>query len=169
MDKSTLDGVWSHTRQKYGIYLRVLDTLPEDRLQDDVVPGMRTPAALVAHTSGAIVREVAKGVASGEIHNAPDEAGVAAELGARDDLLAFARACWDEADAAIASVGDEELGATVKTPWGMSFPGTACIHLLNEEFTHHRGQLYVYSRLCGAEPPFMWSFEDNAAGFGRTQ
>jgi uncharacterized damage-inducible protein DinB len=167
MNKSTLDGAWSHTRQKYGIYLRVLETLPEGRLHEHVIPGMRTPAELVAHTSGAIVREVAKGIASGEIRSAPPEAEVAAGLETREDLLAFARECWADADAAIATVGDDELSATVKTPWGMSFPGTACVHLLNDEFTHHRGQLYAYSRLCGGEPPFMWSFEDNPPGFGR--
>ena len=168
MDKKTLDGVWNHTRQKYGIYLRLLETLPEDRLHDEVIPGMRTPAELVAHTSGGIVREIAKGVASGEIKSAPPDADVTARIKTRDDLLAFARACWDEADAAIASVGDAELNATVKTPWGMSFPGTTCIHMVNDEFTHHRGQLYAYSRLCGVEPPFLWSFEANPPGFERT-
>ena len=168
MDKSTLDGIWNYTRQKYGIYLRVLETLPDDRLHDTVVPGMRTPAELVAHTSGAIVREIAKGIASAEIRNAPPEAEVAAGLKSGDDVLAFARSCWDEADAAIAAVGDEELSAIVKTPWGMSFPGTTCVHMLSDEFTHHRGQLYVYSRLCGGEPPFLWSFDENPTGFGRT-
>ena len=34
-----------------------------------------------------------------------------------------------------------------------------------DEFLHHRGQLYTYVRACGAEPPFMWGFEDNAEGF----
>jgi uncharacterized damage-inducible protein DinB len=168
VNKSTLDGVWSHTRQKYGIYLRVLELIPEDRIQEHVVPGMRTVAELVAHTSGAIVREVAEGIATGEIKQAPDEAKVAAGLETRADLLAFARTCWDAANASIAKVGDEQLAAMVKSPWGMSFPGTACVHLLNDEFTHHRGQLYVYARLCGAEPPCMWSFEDNPKGFGRT-
>ncbi|MDH3424579.1 MAG: DinB family protein [Gemmatimonadota bacterium] len=167
MNKNTLDGVWDHTRQKYGIYLRLLELIPEDKLQETVIPGMRTPAQLVAHTSGGIVREVAKGIATGEIKNAPDESEVAAGLKTRAEILEFARACWDEANAAIGSSGDEQLSATVNTPWGMSFPGTACVHLLNDEFTHHRGQLYAYVRACGAEPPFMWSFEDNPAGFER--
>lgn len=167
MKKSDLEGLWNHIRLKYGIYLRLLETLPEDRLHDEVIAGMRTPAELVAHTSGAIVREIAKGVASGEIKNAPDESEVAAGLKTRDDVVAFARKCWDEANAAIASVRDEELAATVKTPWGMSFPGNACVYMINDEFTHHRGQLYVYARQCGAEPPFLWSFEDNPEGFGR--
>jgi len=33
---------------------------------------------------------------------------------------------------------------------------------MNDEFTHHRGQLYVFTRACGAEPPFMWGYADNA-------
>jgi uncharacterized damage-inducible protein DinB len=36
---------------------------------------------------------------------------------------------------------------------------------MNEEFVHHRGQLYVYARLFGVAPPSIWSFEENAAEF----
>jgi uncharacterized damage-inducible protein DinB len=34
-----------------------------------------------------------------------------------------------------------------------------------DEHIHHRGQLYVYLRSMGIEPPFIWSFEDNATEF----
>jgi uncharacterized damage-inducible protein DinB len=36
---------------------------------------------------------------------------------------------------------------------------------MNDEFVHHRGQLYVYARLFGAAPPFLWSYGENAAEF----
>lgn len=167
MNKSALTSLWSHFRNKYGIYLRLLEALPEDKLHEHVIPGMRTPAELAAHASGAIVREIAKGIESGEIKNAPPEAEVAAGLKTREDLLAFAHECWTEADGHIESVGDDDLSRIVKTPWGVEFPGSACVYMINDEFTHHRGQLYAYARVCGVEPPFMWSFEDNPPGFGR--
>ena len=165
MNKQTLERRWDLFRQQYGIYLRLLESLPEDALQDHVVPGMRTPAQLIAHTSGSIVREFARGVASGEIRHSEDESATAAGLSSRAEALAYARRCWDDANAAMSGVGDAELAATVKTPWNMTFPGTAVVNMMSDEFLHHRGQLYVYARAAGAEPPFLWSFDKNASEF----
>lgn len=80
---------------KYGVYLRALEAIPEDRYQSHPVPGMRTPAELVAHISGTVIRDLAQGVAKGEV--TADEAGevkVAAGLGNRAAMIAFARQCW---------------------------------------------------------------------------
>ena len=166
MNKAWLDGMWDHMRKKYGIYLRVLEAIPADRFRDHPVSGMRTPSQMVVHTSGSIVRDIAEGVASGTI--AADEAGedvVAESLESKEGVLAFARTCWARADAAMAAVGDEELAGGVDNPWGMPLNGTFAMVILNDEFLHHRGQLYAYVRACGGEPPFMWGFEGNAEGF----
>ena len=166
MNKQWLDGMWDHMRQKYGIYLRVLEAIPADRFGDQPVPGMRTPSQLVVHTSGSIVRDIAEGVASGTI--GADEAGedaVAQSLESKEDVLDFARTCWARADAAMAAVGDEHLAGGVNNPWGMPLNGTFAMVILNDEFLHHRGQLYAYVRACGAEPPFMWDFGNNPPGF----
>lgn len=169
MDKQSLDMMWDHIRQKYGIYLRVLDTIPAERFRDRPVDGMRTPTQMVVHTSGTIIRDIAEGVASGTIqaHEAGEDE-VADGLDSKEDVTAFARACWDRADAAISEAGDAELAADVGNPWGMPLNGTFAMVILNDEFLHHRGQLYAYVRACGEEPPFMWSFGDNAEGFQPT-
>ena len=165
MNKQWLDGMWDHMRQKYGIYLRVLEAIPADQFAGQPVADMRTPAQLVVHTSGSILRDIAEGVASGTI--VADEKGedaVAAELKSKEDVLEFARTCWNRADAAIAAAGDAELTGGVNNPWGMELTGTFAMVALNDEFLHHRGQLYAYARACGAEPPFMWGFADNPDG-----
>ena len=166
MNRQWLDGMWDHMRQKYGIYLRVLDVIPPDRFHDHPIAGMRTPAQMVVHTSGSIVRDIAEGVASGTIE--ADEASedqVASTLESKSDVLLFARDCWGRAAAAVAKVGDEELSGGVENPWGFPLNGTFAMVILNDEFTHHRGQLYAYVRACGAEPPFMWGFGENAEPF----
>jgi len=165
LNKSSLDSSWNRLRQKYGVYLRVLEALPEDKIGQHVIPGMRTPAELAAHTSGGIVKGFAEGVARGEIIQGEATEKVAAGIQSRADLLAFARSCWDAADAAIADVGDDELTRMVKTPWNFEFPGSAAIHTMNDEFVHHRGQLYAMVRACGVEPPFVWSHAENQEGF----
>lgn len=166
MNKSALDTIWNQMRQKYGIYLRVLEALPEDKIHEQVIPGMRSAAELVAHTSGGIVRGFARGVATGEIVDGPSVEETASKIQSKDDLLAFARECWQDADAAVTEIGDDELTRMVETPWNMEFRGGVAMHTMNDEFVHHRGQLYSYVRACGAKPPFVWSYGENPPGFG---
>jgi SAM-dependent methyltransferase len=66
---------------------------------------------------------------------------------------------------AFSHFGDAELAAMVPTPWNSSWPGHVAFHIMNDEFVHHRGQLYAFTRCCGAEPPFMWGYVDNAAEY----
>jgi len=166
MDRHALDAMWDAFRQKYGIYLRLLEAIPDDCYQREPISGMRTPAEIVVHVSAGVVREIARGVAEGGIAGAEEEGdGTATGLLTADAAAAFARGCWKEADAAVDGIGDEELQATVATPWDMSFPGHVAFQILSDEFLHHRGQLYAFVRACGSEPPFLWSFEENPSGF----
>lgn len=165
MNKKTLEALWDQTRQKYGVYLRVVEAIPDGQFQGHPVRGMRTPAEMVAHISGGIVRDIAQGVAKGEIKpNAAAEAAAAQGLRSAADAVAFARRCWKEADSAVAGIGDAQLAGTVKA-WGMSLPGSACMNILGDELIHHRGQLYVFVRATGGAPPFLWSFGENAPEF----
>jgi uncharacterized damage-inducible protein DinB len=114
------------------------------------------------HISGTCVRDMAEGVAKGRI--TVDEAGedkMAAELGYKADLIAFARQCFEQANAAVARTGDAQLSAMVPTPWNKTWPGWVAYQVMHDEFVHHRGQLYAFARACGAEPPFMWGYADN--------
>jgi uncharacterized damage-inducible protein DinB len=163
MNKVMIDQMWDQFRQKYGVYLRLLEAIPADRYATHPVPGMRTPAELAVHISGSIVRDFAEGVAKGRI--TADEAGeenVAAELGNKSALIAFARQCFEQANAAVARTGDAQLSAMVPTPWNVSWPGWVAFQIMHDEFVHHRGQLYAYARVCGAEPPFAWGYAENA-------
>ena len=166
MNKQTLDKVWDQIRQKYGIYLRLLEVMPDDQFHANPVQGMRTPTEMVVHTSGALVRNIAQGIAKGEVTaDESSEESIATGLANKADVVSFARACWDAADAAVASIGDAELSAMVPTPWDMTLPGWVLFNILSDEFLHHRGQLYAYARVCGAEPPYIWSFDDNSPEF----
>lgn len=166
MNKPAIDRMWDQIRQKYGVYLRLLEELPEDRLQARLIPDARTPAELVAHVSGTIVRDIAEGVAKGEITAGEvPETEVARTLTTPSAAVAFARECWARADEAVSRIGEEELQAIVPTPWNMSFPGWVGFQILGDEFVHHRGQLFTYARACGVAPPFLWSFGENAPEF----
>jgi len=164
LTQKSLAPMWDQIRQRHGIALRLIEALPADRIHDHAIPNMRTPAQLVAHLYGMVVREMTEGVVRGEIREV-DDAKVAAGLRTHADLLAFVRESYAAAAKAVASITDAQLQGTVKTPWGMNPPGWMMISAMQDEFFHHRGQLYVFVRAMGAEPPVMWDFEHNAPEF----
>jgi uncharacterized damage-inducible protein DinB len=165
MNQMMIEQMWDAFRQKYGVYLRLLDAIPADRYFTNPISGMRTPAELAVHISGSVVRDFAQGVAQGRItaHEESEEK-VATELGAKPAIVAFAAQCFEQASEAVARIGDAELSAMVTTPWG-NWPGWLAFQILSDEFVHHRGQLTAYARACGVEPPFIWDFEGNAAEY----
>jgi uncharacterized damage-inducible protein DinB len=112
------------------------------------------------------VQGIPEGVAKGEVTvDEANEPTVVARLKTRDDLLRYMRESWDAATRAVNSITDAQLAAVIKTPWGMSMPGWMLIGIVNDEFLHHRGQLYAYSRALGAAPPMLWDFEHNEAAY----
>jgi len=164
MNKQSLVPLWDHMRQVYGISLRVIEAMPADKLDSHPIPKMRTAKELVIHSHG-LIKDICEGVVSGKISEEPDEQKLSAKIKTRDDLLAYARDCWKAADQAVAKITDANLQAMVDTPWGKSFPGFVGFMIAQDEFLHHRGQLYAYLRALGGEPPMLWDFENNAAEY----
>lgn len=167
MDKQALLQMWDHVRQVNGVGLRLFESLPEDKLDTTVIPGMRTPKQLAVHMYGQILREVAEGTVTGTITNEceKNEKQIAADLKTKADMLRYCHECWNAADKAVRSLPDDRIMGMTATPWGMSFPGFMAFTVMSEEYLHHRGQLYVYARALGVAPPHNWSFGENAEAF----
>jgi hypothetical protein len=166
MNKQQLTQTWDQFRQKYGVYVRLVESFPEDQYHTHPVKGLRTFAEQVAHMSGTIVRDIAVGVAKGAITAEEGAEPMAAKsFTNRAAMMGFVKRCWDEASAAVASIDDAKLNAMVPTPWDMKFPGYVGFDIMSDEFLHHRGQLAVYSRIVGGQPPFIWGFEQNSPEF----
>jgi len=164
MNKQTVDQMMNRLRLRHGIALRLIEALPEDKLNTNPIPNMRTPAQLIVHLYATVFREMIEGVQRGEIKEV-DEASIAKSIKSKADLLAFARTSFEAASKAADSLTDAQLSAKVKTAWGSTPPGSAMIEAVNDEFYHHRGQLFAYARALGATPPDMWDFQNNAAEF----
>ena len=166
MNKQALSGMWDFMRQKHGITLRLIDALPEDKLHSRPIPNMRTPAELVTHLYGVVVRDIATGVLNGNVPNNEDgEKSTAAGLRTRQDLIRFVERCWKEADDAVRAITDKHMTAMVPTGWGMPMPGWMLFGTTNDEYLHHRGQLYAFARALGVEPPMLWDFANNAPAY----
>lgn len=161
MNKQVAMMRWDHLRQLNGIALRAIAALPADKLDSHPIPNMRTPKELVVHTYGMVIKSVIGGIANGDLKELDDKSACAG-ITTRDALLAYATDCWKSADRVMTNATDADLAKTVKTPFGRDFPGWMLLGITEDEFLHHRGQLFTYLRAMGVEPPFMWDFEHNA-------
>ncbi len=164
MNTAQLAATWDRMRLANGIALRMVEMIPEDRLDDRPVPGMRTAKQLVVHMYVMAVRELAECVPRGEIREIGDDEACA-PIQSKGALLKLCRDSWQAADAVVRSITDAQLEAEVKMAEGRSLIGKSMIGIARDEFHHHRGQLYTYLRLMGLEPPDMYDFSNNAEEF----
>jgi uncharacterized damage-inducible protein DinB len=167
MNKQAVLQIWDHIRQVNGIGLRLIEALPENKLDTTVIPNMRTPKELAVHMYGQVLREVAEGTVRGTITDETEkhEKQIAAGLKTKADLMRYCLDCWNAADSAVRALPEDRVMGMTATPWGRSFPGFVSFMLMSDEYIHHRGQLYAYLRALGVAPPHMWSFGENAGAF----
>lgn len=151
---------WDMMRQRHGITLRVIDQIPADKLASHPIAGMRTPVELIVHFYAG-VKVFAESVLHGSVEHF-DEKGAVAAITTREQLVAFVNQAWAAGDKAAQAATDAQLGSMVSTPWGDKFPGFAMFGIINDEYLHHRGQLYAFVRAFGIEPVMVWDFEHNA-------
>ena len=164
LTKKTLSQMWDQIRMRHGIGLRAIERIPEGKLDSRPIPNMRTPKELVVHMYGTVIGAMVEGVQKGEVKE-PDEEKECAQIRTRADLLTYCRECWGKADRAVQAMTDEQINATIPTSWGMDTPGFKILGAAHDEYLHHRGQLYVYLRALGQEPPMVWDFQNNAPEF----
>ena len=158
MSKSSFAPVWEWMRMRHGVGLRCIEALPADQLDAHPVKDMRTPKELVVHMYSYLAAAL-ESIATGTF--AQDEPGDLSRIRTKPELVAFADRAWKAADAAWAKITDAQLTSTVTVPWG-GMKGSVMLNSVQEEYLHHRGQLYAFLRQLGVKPPDNWDFEANA-------
>jgi uncharacterized damage-inducible protein DinB len=160
MDLKYIQTLWEEQRLVVGISMRVMQAIPQDKMDSHPVPGMRTPKEIIAHMA-CTLRACATGTAKGEIesYEAMEKDLVAKPY---DEFMKAVAESWKVADTAVRGMTEAQANSMVKNPWTTDFPAPVCIQIIFDEHLHHRGQLYTYLRVLGVEPPFMWDFENSS-------
>jgi len=165
MNKADLTQAWDYFRTVNGVGLRAIAALPEGKLDATPIPGMRSPKALVIHQYQ-VLKDLTESAATGTlVDSTPSEEAASAKIHTLAELLAWCRSCWDEGDRTVAGLTDAQLVAMIKTPWGHDFPGSVMFRYVNDEYWHHRGQLYCFLRALGVTPPGLYSTSENDPAF----
>lgn len=163
MNSQMMQGLWESFRLHTGVSLRAIASIPQDKLDSHPIADMRTPRELAIHPF-VYVRAMPAAVIKGSL-TAADCVEPREKITTVDELVNYARESFKIADEDFNKITDAQFSAMVETHFGQPFPGAMIIQIAYDELLHHRGQLFTYLRAMGVEPPFLWSFEENAVEF----
>ncbi|GEO27627.1 hypothetical protein AAC03nite_34120 [Alicyclobacillus acidoterrestris] len=107
--------------------------------------GAMTTADLVWHILS-VSHSMASAAATGQFERITDKP----DLTTIEGVQRIVRERTDELHNLIDAIPDEQLDATIEL-FGNQVPASAALQLLKDHEIHHKGQLFVYARMCGAE------------------
>lgn len=131
---------------------RVLEAFPEADFLNFTIAGMRTPAQIATELL-AIGGPALKAIASWKEEPYKEEVS---NVETKADFLKK----WDQETQTIdhywAQLKPEDFDKTFNLFGQYAFPVIENVFYFIDNEIHHRGQLYVYLRALGIEPPFFW-------------
>ena len=150
----------------HGVTLRAIDAFTDSELDFKPQPGMRTPRQLVFHIY-CQEQTLAEAVKQGQftLENAsrsnPEDPSAAATLNTLRtvaDVHVYAEACHAAAERIFSELSEDDVTREIPSPFGNQ-PAWQFFLFAYDEHWHHRGQLYVYLRLLGKEPPMLYDYQ----------
>jgi len=165
MNKSEFSAKLDYFQMVQGVTRKAIATLEDKDLDFRPQPAMRTPRELVFHiyAQEKIIAEAIRErrfTQEAAALSSPETESVAVEVKALTtvkDLLACADRCHQAAMDILRALSEEDINRPVESPFG-TYPGWRFFDFAYDEHWHHRGQLYVYIRLIGKEPPMLYDF-----------
>lgn len=132
---------------------RLVELIPEDRMEDRPIPGKFSFGDLVRHL-GAIERFLY----AENVRGRPSRyRGCGTDLAeGKNEILGFFDRCHEESIEIFGSLTEGDLEAKCTTPAGAPITVWKWLRLLPEHEIHHRGQLYSYLALIGVPTPPLY-------------
>jgi uncharacterized damage-inducible protein DinB len=143
---------------------RLLDLVPEDRMDFSPVPGKFSFADLIRH-----VAAIERHMYAENVRGRPSlYRGCGKDLAdGRDEVLRFFDRCHEESVAIFGRLRPADLTAKCTTPAGSSITVWKWLRLLPEHEIHHRGQLYCYLALLDVPTPPLYGMTSEQVAASR--
>ena len=149
----------------HGVTIRAIAALTDHELDFRPMARSRSPRELIFHiyAQEKLLAEAARDgrftveAALGSNPEDPSNASAVAALATVKEAVAFAHSCHDAAETIFRSMSDEDVARPVESFMG-TYPAWQFLLFAYDEHWHHRGQLYVYLRLLGKEPPNLYEY-----------
>jgi uncharacterized damage-inducible protein DinB len=166
MDKRELLARRGYFHMVHGVTVRAIEALSDSDLGFRPHAVMRTPRELIFHiyAQERLLAEAGQRgqftmeMANGSNPEDPANAATVAALATVSDVVAFANAQHQAAEAIYQALSDDEVARKIESPFG-TYPAWQFFLFAYDEHWHHRGQIYTYLRLLGKEPPMLYDYQ----------
>lgn len=147
----------SHFDEVHAITCKAVRQIPDEHRDFRPVPQMMTAFDLIFHMFSQ-ERVMLAGCRTGKLAAAQFRAVEEEKNSLRtiEDLARYGEQVHSETRLWVAAACEDEMARRVETFAGPSTPANLLYSAL-EHICHHRGQLYIYLRLLGIEPVFVWT------------
>jgi len=158
MTKEVLMGMMSYLDMVHEVTRKAVAKIPGEKLDWRPTPEVRSVKELVAHIYQ-LERVFARAAKKGALEEGDfvQEGERVKALKTVQDLLNYGKEAHQEAMQIAGSLTEEDMQKTVKCFFGDMKPFLLFSSAYDEHW-HHRGQLYVYLRLLGIEPPNLYDY-----------
>ena len=149
----------------HGVTIRAIAVLADQDLDFRPMARLRTPRELIFHiyAQEQLVAEAARDgrftmeAANGSNPEDPSNAAAMAALATVKEAVEYANRCHQAAEAIYRAMSDADVARPVESAMG-TYPAWQFFLFAYDEHWHHRGQLYVYLRLLGKQPPNLYDY-----------
>lgn len=159
MDKETMMGMLGYLDKVQKVTLKAIKMIPEDKLDFKPTPEMMSAKELIQHRF-ACERVNARGAKKGSITEEDYKKELGREFKNLQELIDYAEEVHKETNEIARSLTDEDMKKKVENFFGMEYYPFMCFSDSYDHHWHHRGQLYVYMRLLGIKPPFLYDYKE---------
>ncbi len=151
IQKAMLQPRFDYFHAIHGVTRRIVDQIPEDKLDYRPVPEVRSFSEVVQHMYGFLDASM-KMVKSGKFQE-DTKADIKSKADLNkfvDEMFASAMKTWD-------SITNENLQQDIDA-WGTTMPAFQFPLFAVDEHWHHRGSLTTYLRMNGITPVMLYDY-----------
>jgi len=145
-----------HWDNVHNITVKTIKLFPEEKKDFKPVEPMMTVMDIIQHIAD-VEKIFLEGCRKGSIEMEDFKKYEKVDFPNLKNLVDYFEKTHKEVNSYYSQVQDKGMEKIIKTPWGDS----PVFHQFSGAYDHewhHRGQLYVYLRLLGIEPPFVFEY-----------
>jgi uncharacterized damage-inducible protein DinB len=157
MTQSSFDDLLTHIGRIHERTLRVVRTIPPDRLEWTFAPGKFTLGDLVRHIAGINRYMFVETAALRPSRYPGHDSSLAAGL---DAVLRYFTSLHEQSIEILRRFSVEDFSRRCSTPDNNSITVWKWLRAMTEHEIHHRGQMFVYPAILGVEAPPLFGLKE---------
>lgn len=158
MNSDSIKEIYVFLKLSHGVFLKLLNKFSDDMLDFRPTEKSRSVREIVVHVYGSM-KASNFAIKNGRLSKEENEQFETTDAKTVEELVEFCKNSFQEIYETAITINDFDLTKKIPIFYG-EFSISQILQFVWPEHAHHYGQLTVYARLLGIEPPFAYEFDE---------